>query len=286
MPPDQSEWLHKIYTPRATTYDESWHPAFAWRIVDILSPSPGAHILDLACGTGLVTYNAASRVLPQGRVLGVDLNEAMLATAEAKLINSASKYGPDPHSIVSLKRHDIASLSTLDTLKGTEGTWDAITCASAFVWLQRPREVVASWVHFLRRDTGRLVLDVPHEHNVRAGIIYETVARRLGLAFGVNRSWATGKDALLELLEGAGLQVEKIEFVEQKGEGARVLDGTEEEARRVLEGSPWLFKCVEGTDDEFDRLKKGFVEEWVKIGRVEGGVRDVDGVWVAVAKRM
>lgn len=38
-------------------------------------------VLDVACGTGIVARLAVAKVAPQGRVVGLDLNEGMLATA-------------------------------------------------------------------------------------------------------------------------------------------------------------------------------------------------------------
>jgi ubiquinone/menaquinone biosynthesis C-methylase UbiE len=43
--------------------------------------APGQRVLDVACGTGIVTRTAADRVAPGGRAVGVDLNEAMLTVA-------------------------------------------------------------------------------------------------------------------------------------------------------------------------------------------------------------
>jgi ubiquinone/menaquinone biosynthesis C-methylase UbiE len=42
---------------------------------------PGQRVLDVACGTGIVARLAASRVGPSGKVVGLDLDAAMLATA-------------------------------------------------------------------------------------------------------------------------------------------------------------------------------------------------------------
>jgi ubiquinone/menaquinone biosynthesis C-methylase UbiE len=43
--------------------------------------APGHRVLDVACGTGIVTRTAADWVAPAGRAVGVDLNEAMLSVA-------------------------------------------------------------------------------------------------------------------------------------------------------------------------------------------------------------
>ncbi|MEZ4586567.1 MAG: methyltransferase domain-containing protein [Gemmatimonadales bacterium] len=43
--------------------------------------APGERVLDVACGTGLVTFDAALRVGPAGAVVGTDLSERMVVAA-------------------------------------------------------------------------------------------------------------------------------------------------------------------------------------------------------------
>ena len=43
---------------------------------------PGDRVLDVACGTGVLTREAALRAGPQGAVVGLDLDPGMLAVAE------------------------------------------------------------------------------------------------------------------------------------------------------------------------------------------------------------
>jgi ubiquinone/menaquinone biosynthesis C-methylase UbiE len=45
---------------------------------------PGEHVLDVACGSGSSALPAAEQVGPNGRVLGVDVSERLLALARAK----------------------------------------------------------------------------------------------------------------------------------------------------------------------------------------------------------
>ncbi|OWA00987.1 hypothetical protein B9W62_35720 [Streptomyces sp. CS113] len=46
----------------------------------------GDAVLDLACGTGYLTYAAAERAGASGRVVGVDVNQAMLDVAARRLV--------------------------------------------------------------------------------------------------------------------------------------------------------------------------------------------------------
>ena len=56
---------------------------FAERLVELVAPRPGARVLDVACGTGIVARRAAERVGPSGSVVGVDRNGSILDVAKA-----------------------------------------------------------------------------------------------------------------------------------------------------------------------------------------------------------
>lgn len=49
--------------------------------LDTLRIGPGEHLLDVGCGTGVVTREAAHRVGPSGRVVGLDPSPLMLSVA-------------------------------------------------------------------------------------------------------------------------------------------------------------------------------------------------------------
>lgn len=51
------------------------------KLIDLAEVQPGMHVLDVACGTGVVTRLAAERVGSAGRVLRLDINAAMLFVA-------------------------------------------------------------------------------------------------------------------------------------------------------------------------------------------------------------
>lgn len=69
----------------AEAYQAYFVPAmfvpWAEMLLDRAAPQPGEHVLDVACGTGVVARMAAPFVGPRGRVVGVDVNPAMLAVA-------------------------------------------------------------------------------------------------------------------------------------------------------------------------------------------------------------
>ncbi len=82
-----TEKVKSYYAWRATNYDagasfEVEHHAEALRLADI---QEGQHVLDVACGTGRGTVGLAQMVGQRGKVDAIDLSEAMVAQARAKL---------------------------------------------------------------------------------------------------------------------------------------------------------------------------------------------------------
>lgn len=89
------EEITKYYSWRASNYDagtgfEVEHHAEALRLANI---QEGQRVLDVACGTGRATVGLAQAVGSNGRVDALDLSEAMLGQARAKI----NKLGLNDH---------------------------------------------------------------------------------------------------------------------------------------------------------------------------------------------
>jgi SAM-dependent methyltransferase len=80
---EQGQW--QIAGNAAAIYEQALVPAvfapWAPLVVALADPRPGDRVLDVACGTGVVTRLAARRVGRTGKVIGLDLNPGMLAFA-------------------------------------------------------------------------------------------------------------------------------------------------------------------------------------------------------------
>ncbi len=72
-------------TTAATAYEEHLvskvFGPWAERVIDIAAPAPGEAVLDIACGTGAGARLAVSRVMPGGRVAGLDNDPGMIEVA-------------------------------------------------------------------------------------------------------------------------------------------------------------------------------------------------------------
>jgi SAM-dependent methyltransferase len=69
----------------AEIYETFFVPAlfqeWAGRMAEAAQLAPGQAVIDIACGTGVLAREAAKRVAPGGKVVGLDRNDGMLAMA-------------------------------------------------------------------------------------------------------------------------------------------------------------------------------------------------------------
>jgi len=72
----------------ADIYEEFFVPAlfqqWAPLVADAARLAPGQRVLDVACGTGALSREAAKRVTPGGSTVGLDRNDGMLAVARRR----------------------------------------------------------------------------------------------------------------------------------------------------------------------------------------------------------
>ncbi|WP_172982739.1 class I SAM-dependent methyltransferase [Roseovarius bejariae] len=72
----------------AEIYDEFFVPAlfgqWAGPLCDAADIQPGHDVLDVACGTGATTREAARRMARKGRIVGLDRNQGMLDVARSR----------------------------------------------------------------------------------------------------------------------------------------------------------------------------------------------------------
>lgn len=268
-----------MYDSRAAAYDDSWHPAYATRFTSHLAIAPGDRVLDLCCGTGLNVFAAAEKVGSAGEVVGVDVSSGMLEVARQK--QAAAEGG----ARCLLLQGDVTRLDEVFAAAGLgdqRGTFDWITCSSAFVLLDDPAAALAHWKAFLKPG-GRMAVDIPHEHNLRAGAILERAAKRLDVALPFNRSWVESSESFVRLAEREGLEVEKFELLDRvMGETISYysLDEADEQFDKVVNGSLTANLDVK----EFkERARPLFHEEWAKAA-VDGKVEAADTLYLYVLR--
>lgn len=80
----QKQAVKQVFDTIAPGYDNAalrFFPFCADAMVALLKPRPGQKILDVATGTGAVAIALAQTLRQQGRVIGIDMSEAMIEKA-------------------------------------------------------------------------------------------------------------------------------------------------------------------------------------------------------------
>jgi len=86
--------LISLYRKRAKRYDRTTlllyfagfrHGAYRKRAIQALALNHGDTVVDLGCGTGLNFYPLQEQVGPRGKIIGVDLTDAMLDEGRARI---------------------------------------------------------------------------------------------------------------------------------------------------------------------------------------------------------
>jgi len=125
---------------------------------------PGERVLDVACGTGVVTKLAAERVAPGGAVTGLDPNPGMLAVARE---TTASDLSIDWRQ------------ASAEDLPFSDGSFDVVLCGMG---LQFFSDRVAGLREFHRvlAPDGRLVANVPGPAPPPLEMMADSLARHIG----------------------------------------------------------------------------------------------------------
>jgi ubiquinone/menaquinone biosynthesis C-methylase UbiE len=115
-------------------------------LLEMAALEPGERVLDIACGTGLVSFPAAEAVAPSGGLLGTDLSETMVASAR----ELAAARG---FSNTDFERMDAESLKVPDE------SFDVALCALGLMYVPDPDRAFAEMRRVVRPD-GRIVAAV------------------------------------------------------------------------------------------------------------------------------
>jgi SAM-dependent methyltransferase len=130
----------------AGLYERYWahqlEPAQS-RLLELAAIAPGERVLDVACGTGLVTVRAAALAGPAGQVIGTDISDQMVATA-------AEHVSAQGLASVEFERMDAESLTF------TDGSFDLALCSLGLMYAPDPRHALEEMFRVLRPG-GRAV---------------------------------------------------------------------------------------------------------------------------------
>ena len=133
----------------AKVYEVAWRDNLAPAhdaMLDSAALMPGEHVLDVACGSGLLAFRAAKMVSEAGRVTATDISEEMV-----RLVSDRAHQ--EQVSNVDARRMDA------EALKFSDEAFDAALCGLGLMYAPDPEQAVKEMHRTLRRS-GRAVAAV------------------------------------------------------------------------------------------------------------------------------
>ena len=186
----------------AAEYDATFAQAtapFVDALLDSAGVTPGMRVLDMCCGTGIVTAAASARAAD---VMGVDFSAAMLAEARRR------------HPHIRFDKSDAEALPYPDAV------FDAVVSSFGIHHVPRPQEALAQGLRVLRPG-GRLAFTtwaIP-EQNIAWKLVFDAI-RAHGYPNAAKTPPSGGGldavEAVLRLLRGAGFADAHVEPVRRQ----------------------------------------------------------------------
>ena len=265
-----------IYNTRSANYDASNNSlhvrqtkSYIFRLTPYLHP--GASLLDLACGTGLLTLPAKSLVGAHARVVGIDMSKGMLEIARQK--------SREQNMDVEWYEHDVSELTPLNL--GSAGGFDVITCAAALVLLPSPSTTVHNWTRLLKPG-GRMMTDV----HVPSSNIVMDIFTSIGPDVGETLKWDMTRfrtqASLCKLFEDVGLEIEQAWESEVYGSTEINVEDAEGIFDKAVQNP--MFANF-GTEGVRDRARTEFVRRLKGLGGTEGRVREETRSWMCIGRK-
>ena len=163
----------------------------ARKLVDASNITVGSQVLDIATGTGMVAFYAASKVGSHGSVIGIDISEGMIEKAKAKLA-------------VAEISNVMFELGDGEALGFAPNSFDCIFCGSAIIWMTDLHAALVHWRTRLK-DNGKVAFHAFSENAFVAGIVAQSVFSRIGVSYLMSKP--TGSvEKCKALLEQAGFR--------------------------------------------------------------------------------
>ncbi len=114
------------------------------RVLEMLAPKPGEHILDVGTGPGLLAYDLARLVGDKGRVVGLDNAAAMVALARTRLAD---------------QKHAECVEGSATDLAFADGSFDAMVSTQVYEYVADMPRALSELNRVLKPGGRALILD-------------------------------------------------------------------------------------------------------------------------------
>jgi len=248
---------------------------FGQTMLDAARLQPGEVVLDVGCGHGTTTLEAAERVAPSGRVVGVDISAAMLEPARQRVAAAGLENIELLHADAQLHAFEAAS-------------FDAVISRFGLMFFEDPQQAFTNLAHALRPG-GRLVFVCPQEPLKSEWVVvaFRAAIAAVGRTPGLGGPDAPGPfaladgDRLTRLLTGAGFRDVMLEGATRPVRLGRDLHDAVayilslRESQQLFAGAP---------QDVIDAARTALHDAFAPYLGSSGVVMDATG-WLASARR-
>lgn len=230
-------------------YEKYFVPAIgaplARDLIDVASLRPGERVVDVACGTGVVTRLAAQQVGDDGSVAGVDVNPGMLAVARA--------CAPEGSSIDWYE-------TGAEAMPLPDGAFDVVLCQLGLQFVQDKVKALREMRRILAPG-GRIVANVPGPVPPMFAELADALAKHIApmCAGGVKVVFSLfDEKELRRLLNDAGFEEIRI----RRTQKALALPPPEEFLWQYIYSTPLAGPVAEAGDDQRTALAEEVVDRW------------------------
>jgi arsenite methyltransferase len=161
------------------------------------NPKLGECVLDIGCGPGYLLRELALAVGGEGRVLGIDISEPMLAMAQRRCAGIVH---------VAIEKADAGKLPSAD------GTFDLACALQIYAYVKELDEALAEVSRALKPGGRVVILDTDFD-----GVVWQTAnrdrMRKILAAFDKHVAWPDLPRILPSRLRRAGFQLDRCEIV-------------------------------------------------------------------------
>ena len=251
-------------------YERYFVPAiggpFAHDLIGEAALRPGERVLDVACGTGVVSRLAAERVGADGSVAGLDLSPAMLGVARTV---------PAPVA-PTIRWYE----STAESMPLPDGAFDVVLCQLGLQFID-DKPAALREIHRVAATGGRVLASVPTPTEF-FGVLEAASARRIpGAAEFVRAVFSLNDPSELEqLFRGAGF---RDVTVRQYARTLR-LPGARDFLWQYVQSTPLAAQLAEADHTLLESLEREVVEGW-QPWTTDDGMSYDQGMIVVTARR-
>jgi ubiquinone/menaquinone biosynthesis C-methylase UbiE len=242
--------FEKTYDPKPpVNYQRFFVPAIgaplAHDLIRFAALRPGERVLDVACGTGVVTRLASKQVGPEGTVAGLDINPGMLAAA----------YSVTPADLT-IEWHE----SPAEDMPLPDEAFDVVLCQLGLQFMADQRLALKEMRRVLVPG-GRLVLNLAGPAGEPLAVRAEELERHISheAAGFVNRVFSLHDDGEIQgLMNEAGFR----DIAIQAENKLLNLPPEEEFLWQYVHSTPLIGAVSKADEEDLVKLERKVVGKW------------------------